>query len=727
MFRTTRIPAVAFASAALFVATAGASFASAAPGTSTPGTTAPQVQTSQSDGAIFQIGTSVVNISPNKPMADGGYGSDYIVTGGVHDPLQVRAFFIGHGKQAVVFVTVDSQGWFAEYQAPNIGDGGDDARADAAAALAGKGYEVTASNIVLSSTHTHAAPTLMGLWGHTDPGYLHRVKEAAVRAVIKAAANTHEAELWSATGTIRGLVSQLQGTDQTTGYSVDTQLPILWARQPGTGATIASYSAVPVHADEYDPTVAGNNQWSADYPGFVRARLGQLLGGTNVVAVATLGRQETIGNEANYSEVEKQGNFVTNAITSALTHARPITDTTLAADNTQFSTEATNTGLLAAMSCNQPDGPLGCPGPLTEPKSNHGRGTWNWEEVGGIFTINRSLETPYFNAEDLAVGSSATVARIGSQVYATVPGEGFAEVTEAIQRTFAASPGIEATHVIDEGSDTLGYFGDYGAYPAGHMQGDLQSNNVGPNVGDDAVNAIAQDGENLGLDPASEQVTADITNPQAFSEPGIQFYSDRVETEEPTVSFYASAKAASPGVPLRVDHHRLEREHAGRRHDQLELRRRHKRTPADHGPLQPHVPGSGALLGDGQCHGQPRQHVQLDPAGTDRHPAQCGCSSDGRAGWERRSHRRGRGRRGERSRGSVDVLAWEARVRHDDHSAQAHGRARDDHGRSRQHGNRQRAHQLTGIVTRPAARTAPAGLRALPTSSPSRGQHRSVS
>ncbi len=229
-----------------------------------------------------------------------------------------------------------------------------------------------------------------------------------------------------------------------------------------------------------------------------------------------------------------------------MTHARPITDTTLAADNTQFSTEATNTGLLAAMSCNQPDGPLGCPGPLTEPKSNHGRGTWNWEEVGGIFTINRSLETPYFNAEDLAVGSSATVARIGSQVYATVPGEGFAEVTEAIQRTFAASPGIEATHVIDEGSDTLGYFGDYGAYPAGHMQGDLQSNNVGPNVGDDAVNAIAQDGENLGLDPASEQVTADITNPQAFSEPGIQFYSDRVETEEPTVSFYASAKAAAP-------------------------------------------------------------------------------------------------------------------------------------------------------------------------------------
>ena len=308
-----------------------------------------------------------MNISPNKPMTDGGYGQDYIVTGGVHDPLQVRAFFIGHGKQAVVFVTVDSQGWFAQYQSPNIGDGGDDARANAAAALAAKGYEVTASNIVLSTTHDHAAPTLMGLWGHTYPGYLHRVKEAAVRAVLKAASNTHEAELWSATGTIKGLVSQLQGTDQTAGFSVDDQLPILWARQPGTGATIATYADVPVHADQYDPTQSGNNQWSADYPGWVRNRLAEVLGGSAVVAVGTLGRQETIGSDPHYAEVEQQGRFVTNAIVGALTHAHPITDTALAADNVPFTSEATNVGLLAAMSCNHPGGPLGCPGPLSEP------------------------------------------------------------------------------------------------------------------------------------------------------------------------------------------------------------------------------------------------------------------------------------------------------------------------------------------------------------------------
>ena len=240
-------------------------------------------------------------------MADGGYGSNYIVTGGAHDPLQVRAFFIGHGKHAVVFESVDSQGWFAAYQAPNVGDGADDARRDAATALAARGYDVTPADIVESATHDHAAPTLMGIWGHTDPAYLHEVKQAAVQAVLQAQSNARPAELWSATGTIHGLLSQVQGTDQMAGFAVDDQLPILWAREPGTGATIGMYADVPVHADQYDPTAAGNNQWSADYPGYVRMRLAQLFGGTEVLAQGTLGRQESIGADPHYTEVVKQG------------------------------------------------------------------------------------------------------------------------------------------------------------------------------------------------------------------------------------------------------------------------------------------------------------------------------------------------------------------------------------------------------------------------------------
>jgi hypothetical protein len=84
-----------------------------------------------------------------------------------------------------------------------------------------------AADIVESATHDHAAPTIMGIWGHTDPAYLHQVKEAAVQAVLNAEANARPAELWSATGTIHGLLSQVQGTDQMAGFAVDDQLPIL--------------------------------------------------------------------------------------------------------------------------------------------------------------------------------------------------------------------------------------------------------------------------------------------------------------------------------------------------------------------------------------------------------------------------------------------------------------------------------------------------------------------
>lgn len=93
------------------------------------------------------------------------------------------------------------------------------------------------------------------------------------------------------------------------------------------------YASVPVHADQYDPTAPGNNQWSADYPGHVRTRLAELFGGTEVLAQGTLGRQETIGADPHYPDVVEQGTFITNAIVRALAHAHRITNTTLEADN----------------------------------------------------------------------------------------------------------------------------------------------------------------------------------------------------------------------------------------------------------------------------------------------------------------------------------------------------------------------------------------------------------
>jgi hypothetical protein len=384
----------------------------------------------------------------------------------------------------------------------------------------------------------------MGIWGHTDPAYLHSIKQAAVKAVLDAEANAREAELWSATGTIKGLVSEVQGTDQMAGFDVDTEMPILWAREPGTGATIASYIDVPTHVDQYNPINSPEHQFSADYPGWVRDRLNKVLGGTSVVAESTLGRQESIGADSTFDEVGKQGTFITNQVMRALTQAHRIKDTTLSAASHPFATQAENMNLLVAMSCNHPGGPLGCP-VGSEPAGNNGEGTWPLPGVG-IFSIDRSLDAPWFGAGP-TIGTTATVARVGDQVYATAPGEAFPEVTSAIQRAFSDSDGIRGTHIIDHAGDQLGYYWDQraGIYPSAQLaQSDFARFNVGSHLAQDNVDAIRAAGEALGLMPSAEYPAAQVTNPNAFSQPTIQFYSNRVETADPAVSFYGSAKKA---------------------------------------------------------------------------------------------------------------------------------------------------------------------------------------
>src|SRR6185295_9703317 len=133
-----------------------------------------------------------------------------------------------------------------------------------------------------------------------------------------------------------------------------------------------------------------------------------------------LGRQESIGADSTFGEVAEQGRFITNQVMRALRNAHRITDTTLAASTQSFSTAAENTGLLAAMFCNHGYAAFGC----SEPGANNGSGTWFWSG-GSIFTIDRSLSAPWFTAgPSLAastLGTSATVGRVGDQLYATAP------------------------------------------------------------------------------------------------------------------------------------------------------------------------------------------------------------------------------------------------------------------------------------------------------------------
>ena len=302
---------------------------------------------------MFQVGTAVEDITPATAQYLGGFDQMAQPTAVAHDPLQVRAFAVAHGSTIVESAIVDTQGWFAGYQEGPFGV--TDARQAAAAWLDAHGYPGTdEGHLIVSSTHSHAAPTIMGIWGPTDPDYLERVHDQTVLALQEAAQSLQPAQLWTADGDSSAIDgSNVEQTDIYDGYAVDGDTPVLWARQPRTGKTVGLYVNIPVHADVVNGAAEGDHgEMSADHIGVTRNRLGDVLGGTAVVAMGTLGRQESIVQVGGYDYSQDVGRTTTNEVLSALRHAKPVTDATLAAAEQYVAVPVTNPALGALVCAN---------------------------------------------------------------------------------------------------------------------------------------------------------------------------------------------------------------------------------------------------------------------------------------------------------------------------------------------------------------------------------------
>ena len=394
--------------------------------------------------ALFEVGVAVRDITPcvGCPQYLGGFGyGDPVDGSGAHDPLQVRAMAIARGKHMVLFAIVDTQGYFSGNQEGPWGSL--KARQKAAARIAKLGYDVTQKNIIVSSTHSHAAPTIMGIWGTTDPKYLTTVFEATRDALVAAASHLRPANLWYGTGDISTVtISNVTQTDGYQGWRPDGETPVLWARDPSTGATIGLYANVPTHADIVNGV--GHHTISADHIGVERSSLDQDLGGTSVVAMGTLGRQETIVQVGGIDQAEHVGRYVTNEIERALKNAKPITSGVLRAAEQYLLVPATNPALLALNAANKAADPAG---EVTgDPIATHC--------VPGvdICTIDRAILPPYAAGDSF--GTWFTAFRIGDIVYASEPGEAFPEVSTSIRRVF----GGPRVNIVGMAQDQLGYY-----------------------------------------------------------------------------------------------------------------------------------------------------------------------------------------------------------------------------------------------------------------------------
>jgi hypothetical protein len=477
--------------------------------------------------AIFHVGTAVEDITPppDHPQYLGGFGQMDAPTNKVHDPLQVRAFAISNGTKLIEFAIVDTQGWFAGYQEGPYGV--TDARQEAAAYLSKHGFPgTTQADMIVSSTHSHAAPTLMGIWGPVDVPYLRHVHDQAVKALEEAAAHLHPAELWTASADSSAIDgTNVSQTDIYDGYDVDPDTPILWARDPRTHKTVGLYVNVPVHAD----VACGScdNAMGADHIGVTRDALGRMLGGTAVVAMGTLGRQESIVQVGRWDYSHEVGMTVTDEVLGALKNARPITSSTLRSAEEYILVPLTNP-LLAGLSYVNLVAPYTCV-----------------PEVA--CTIDRSLDPPYVVGP--AVGSWVTGFRIGDVAYLSEPGEAFPEVSKAIRDGI---DGASAVHLVGMAQDQIGYYFPPEETPATTVTNDsdhLQYNSS-LTLADVNVNAAAAVADGLGFDATYVHPTPMQRDPDARSKPGVQFFAVAPGLSGRTLTVDSAVNPAQDGSPL---------------------------------------------------------------------------------------------------------------------------------------------------------------------------------
>lgn len=422
--------------------------------------------------ALFRVGAASESVMPPADLAvyDGGFGQGDPITGDPTIPgdpgnyLAARALYVSNGSHAVALVVVDSQGLFAAYQQdPNLGVDG--MRRDAAAAVPG----LRAQDIIVQGSHSHSAPTSMGIWGPVPTAYLQEIHDRVVLAIKTAAQNARPARLRFGTVSAPDLDNWvLNQTDSYAGWQQDGQVSVLWA-QGLDGSTIATYANVPAHPDIVNG--ASQHLLTADYFGDVRQHLEAQLGGTSVVGGATLGREESPVQVGGIQEMQWYATVVTSRVDEALRHAQYVTDSTVASAQTFIYVPGSNPLLLGLVLS------WGLPAAVQQQEANN-----------VAYPIDRA-DTPPYQA-GAVLGTPVTALRIGRLAYVSLNGEAFPEVRYGIASAVSDAQAIVG---LSLGNDQLGYYEPAFAWAFANGETPYHSDhleyNVSPFLGDELIQA----------------------------------------------------------------------------------------------------------------------------------------------------------------------------------------------------------------------------------------------
>jgi len=492
--------------------------------------------------ARFRVGAAVAAINPTYPVYMGGYGGG--PAGGTiarHvDPLTgrpedftVRAISIQDPEGHVVeFATVDTQGYFAGYQEGPYGIS--DVRSAVAGYLRAHGaWHATSADVIVSSEHEHASPTVIGIWGAPSHqlAYLKQVAATLTQTLERAYDQARPAVITWGQGSAAWVADRvIPEGNAFEGWPRDGSIGTLWARDARTGQTIATYATEPGYPNiVFGPgDVIGKDGkagavLSSDFPNYADAYIEHRLGGVAIVTDGTLGNQTSPLQTDNvpspdlppqrgsrqtraFDDVIHMGELIGNLVVGSLAHGRPIAKPTLGSAEQYVQTPVDNAALIGITAAEQVD-------------ADQLMGTITG---GQLYPADRSFLPPYGAGGILSTW--VTGFRIGDLLFLTMPGEFFPEIHAAWNQDIHGAAG---DFVIGAAQDFLGYEYPASAFPFTLEGSDEHIFNPSVTLGDQVVTAGEQDAQALGfgadLTPTEELSVLQNDYLRSFK-PGVQAF-----------------------------------------------------------------------------------------------------------------------------------------------------------------------------------------------------------
>jgi hypothetical protein len=372
-------------------------------------------QTGAADAGTYRIGAASVVMTPKvsadaPPVWLAGYGMGRQAES-AHDDVYARAMFIHDGHFGLAIVACDLIGLFR------------DEVLDIREEVGKLSLNPPIDYILVSSTHTHAGPDTLGIWGPVGrsgitPGYLKKVRASCVEAIRRAHRTARP-------GTLRIATADVNKTAELIGDSrrpivIDSKLTVIQARDE-TGKTIVTLVNMPCH-----PEVLGgrNHQLSSDFPSTERQYLEEKLGGLAIHDSGSVGgllsprrpKNNPFSNEPLPQEPIEQmmayGRIIGRIAETALAQAEPLSGP-VRARSKEVLIPVWNVGYRLAMGIGTFERPIfdaqGREVPLPKPAAS--------QEA----TSRPAVEDPYLKTE-------VALVEIGPLQIAGIPGELYPEI-----------------------------------------------------------------------------------------------------------------------------------------------------------------------------------------------------------------------------------------------------------------------------------------------------------